>query len=155
MKLIQHVLFLAGALAMCAAACSCARDAGIGPPTVAYDSDECKECGMIVSDARYACATMIEGDRGATPVLFDDFNCQVNYENAHPDQMILARWTHDHGTREWIATAAAHFVRAKSLYTPMMAHVAAFASATDADAFAKESEGQRLTFEELWDQLGQ
>ena len=123
------------------------------PPAVRYDVDECVECGMILSDERYTTAIMTPGPRGPEALLFDDLNCQVNYEFEHPDLVILKRWTHDQGTRAWIDTPTAHFVRAKELYTPMMSHVAAFAQPTDAEALAQELHGELLDFTTLWASL--
>lgn len=129
----------------------CGRADETGPPTIHYGDSLCAECGMILSDERFAAATVIKGERGrALPLLFDDLNCQSIHEQRHPEPRILARWVHDHSTRRWIDARGASFVHAPTLRTPMASHVAAFASPDAARDAAKEWKGRVLAFEELW-----
>jgi hypothetical protein len=104
---------------------------------------------MILSDERFAAATIIEGPRGPTALLFDDYNCQLNHAAKHPDLIVLQRWAHDHATRAWIPTSIAHFVHSEQIRSPMASRLAAFADAANAEAMASELAGRVLTFEAI------
>jgi len=141
---------LGGALAMMALAACGGSDAN-GPPTVHYDDSVCARCGMILSDERFAAATIVADDRGEPmPLLFDDSNCQAGHEKDKPGLAIIARWVHDHGTREWIDARRALFVYSPELRTPMASHVAAFGTLDAARKAAENLGGRVVSFEELW-----
>ncbi len=130
----------------------CGDDAADGPPVVHLGEDVCAECGMIISDERFAAATIIEDERGgATSLLFDDFNCQINHEMNHRETVIFNRWAHDHSTMEWLPATDAVYVRAPDLRTPMASHIAAFAKQADAEALQTDLGGDILNFEAMRD----
>lgn len=112
------------------------------PPKLRLGDSACSECGMIVSDERYATATIVMGERGPEPRLFDDFNCQVNYETHGPALNVIARWVHDHDSRAWLPANSAHYVHSSNLQTPMASGIAAFASEEAAKRFAEELQGE-------------
>jgi copper chaperone NosL len=128
----------------------CGDQDNAGPPEIRYGDSICAHCGMIISDERFATATVVEGERGDTPMIFDDFSCQLDYESGHPDLAIVTRWSHDHASSQWIPTADLWFVSAEGLITPMASHTAAFSTESNAKAFAEPINGQVMTFEELW-----
>ncbi len=121
-----------------------------GPPSVRYGDSVCAECGMIISDERFATSTVIAGARGDEPLLFDDFNCQMIFEAKHDELVIVDRWCHDHATREWLAMGDAWFVKSDQLRTPMASHIAAFATQGQAEAFAESVAGDSMDFDTLW-----
>lgn len=129
----RHLLRLAPGLLVLLNAPGCGRVDAAGPPTIVLGDTVCDECGMIVSDARFATATVVEGPRGAEARAFDDFNCQINYERAHPAEPVTARWSHDYLSTAWMPTEDASFLRSPGLRTPMGSGVAAFADRADAD----------------------
>jgi len=123
---------------------------------IQYDESVCIDCGMIISDERYASATIVEGERGSEALLFDDVGDQVRYEYMHPNLVIVARWVHDQNTREWIDAEEAFFIRSKSLHTPMASGIASFKSKPDADAALQAlGTGDSFTRAELWHALKQ
>lgn len=129
---------------------ACAEDDPAAPPEIVYDSSVCDFCNMIISDARFAAATIVEDERGRpAPRLFDDYNCQFNDEADAQDRVVLTRWAHDHDSREWISAAEAHFVIATTLRTPMASHAAAFADRADAERAASEWEGEVVGLDAL------
>ncbi|GAB4386544.1 MAG: hypothetical protein Kow0022_15900 [Phycisphaerales bacterium] len=134
-------------------ATGCGRPQPDRPPAVRLDDSVCDQCGMIISDVRWATSTIIRGERGPEARLFDDFNCQVNYEQDHPDLPVLARWSHDHATQEWMKTDQAVFLVAPALRTPMGSHAAAFGNRSDADSAASTHPGTIMTFEQVWAHL--
>ncbi|HRQ72425.1 MAG TPA: nitrous oxide reductase accessory protein NosL [Phycisphaerales bacterium] len=139
MKRLATMLLASAALGLGA----CGNQAADGPPAVRLGHDVCAECNMIISDGRWATATVIQGPRGPEPRLFDDFNCQVNFENEHADTEIVARWSHDHASAVWLRTESAHFLLTRDLRTPMGSNAAAFAGRTDAEAAAAALAAQR------------
>ncbi len=128
----------------------CRSDANDGPPDIRLGDSVCAECGMIISDERFATATVVVGDRGNEPLVFDDFNCQIIFESKHGDLSIVDRWSRDHGTLVWLHTVDAWFVRSSQLRTPMASGMAVFASKADAEAFAEPIEGDVLEFDAAW-----
>lgn len=143
-------LLLGGVLT---ASTGCDRRASDGPPTLRLGDSVCVQCNMIISDERFATATIVEGPRGPEARLFDDFNCQVNYEVEHATQRVLQRWLHDHANARWLRAARAHFVMAPALRTPMASHTAAFAAREDAESVAADMSGEVLNFVTAWRRL--
>lgn len=132
----------------------CERPDETGPPTVRLGEDVCAECNMIISDRRWATATILQGPRGPEARLFDDYNCQVNYENAHGGETIMARWSHDHGGGGWLPTENATFLISDTLRTPMGSRMAAFSDANGARAAGATTPGDVAPFDEAWKRLG-
>jgi len=151
---MRLVCFVVALLAGFTSLSGCEQQAADGPPAVRIGDSVCEQCNMIISDERWATATIVEGPRGPEPRLFDDFNCQVNYEVEHPDLEVLARWSHSHDAREWIRTEGAHFLMSARLRTPMASKVAAFGSKSDAEAAKTELTGDVMTFDAAWKRLG-
>jgi len=132
----------------------CDRPSADGPPEIRLGETVCDGCNMIISDQRWATATIVEGPRGPEPRLFDDFNCQVQYEVEHPELVVLSRWSFSHATGEPVRTEDAVFLMSDTLRTPMGSGVAAFASSEQAGSAAADLEGEVLTFAETWQRLG-
>ena len=133
---VLSVLF-AGVILLVSLLPGCGEESNDGPPKILYGDSICDECGMILSDERYAAATIIDGDRGNEPRVFDDFNCQKIYESKHPDLVIVDRWCHDHDSKAWLRMNDAWFVHSEQIHTPMASNIAAFSSADAAEAFAE------------------
>ncbi len=131
----------------------CDERSATGPPSVRLGDSVCAQCNMIISDERWATATIIEGPRGGEPRLFDDFNCQVAFESEHPDTAALARWSHSFTTSEWIQTQNAYFLMSPNLRTPMGSQVAAFATQAELDGARRELTGNEMTFDGAWRHL--
>ena len=104
---------------------------------------------MILSDERFATTTIVEAPRGPEPRLIDDFNCQISYERAHNDLVVVARWSHDYGSSKWIRTESAFFLQSPELHTPMASHLAAFEFKADAEALQQKVPGEVLSFEAI------
>ncbi|MEQ9617113.1 MAG: nitrous oxide reductase accessory protein NosL [Phycisphaerales bacterium] len=132
----------------------CAEPDPDAPPTVLLGDSVCVQCNMIISDERWATATVVEGPRGPEPLLFDDFNCQVNYEAEHPDRVVLTRWSRCHSSGEWMRTEDAHFLMSPNLRTPMGSMTAAFETEDAAGRTRSQLEGDVMTFEIAWKRLG-
>lgn len=133
---------------------SCGSHSADGPPAVMLDEDVCAFCNMIISDERSATASLIQGPRGPEARLFDDFNCQVLFEQDNPDQRVIVRWSHDYGNATWLKTETAHFLSSDELRTPMASEIAAYERLGDAQRAQEELGGEVLSFEQVWRKLG-
>jgi len=116
------------------------------PPNIAYGQDTCDACGMIISDAKFAAATLLTSGEA---LKFDDIGEMVTYHMDHPEQQVKAWFVHDYKSEAWIRGEAAFFVKSDQLQTPMGGGVAAFEQKGDAEAFAAEKSGKVLTLDEL------
>ncbi len=129
---------------------SCSRTDLSGPPTVLIGDSTCAECGMIISDERFATATVDEQDRGPISVLFDDFNCQMIYESKMSDLTILKRWSRDHSGLQWLNTESGWFAKSNQIRSPMASGMAFFETRKDAQAFGQSINAEILSFESAW-----
>lgn len=147
----QFMAITTGSIAMLLAGCGGADPDR--PPEVRIGDSVCAECNMIISDERWATVTVIEGPRGPTPLLFDDYNCQVNHETRNPDMTILTRWSHSHASGEWIRTNDAVFLASPQLRSPMGSGVAAYADRDEAAGSQSELGGELMGPDEAWERL--
>lgn len=128
----------------------CNRTNPDAPPTVYYGESVCAECGMIVSDERFASAIIIRDDHGRLETLvFDDVGDQVIYEKARPELHIVRRWVHDYASPAWIPAESAHYVKAATIHTPMASGIVAFADRAAAEAMATEHNAPVRAFSDL------
>ncbi len=115
------------------------------PPDIAYGRDICRQCGMIITEARFAAAYSFEGDSR----IFDDIGDMIVYGirtgELTPD---TPAWVHDYHSGEWIDADTAWFVRSAGLVTPMDHDLVAFATRETAVAVAG-FEGVLLAWDNL------
>jgi copper chaperone NosL len=131
-------ILLTVALAMLVAACGTADAAG--PPDINYGRDVCLQCGMIVSEEKFAAAYTLDSGEERS---FDDLGDLILYVRAANETIDpLKGWVHDYETEEWVDLANAHFVPTLSVSTPMGHSIIAFAEADRAAAFAAEVDGE-------------
>lgn len=141
--------------AACAAAATvvaaCAPDnAEPQPPEINYGFDVCDQCGMLISEPRFACAVVLEDGRA---LKFDDLGDMVMHHLDRPNLKVAAWFVHDHFTEAWIRGETAFYVSSASIASPMGHGLAAFATRESADVFAKsycaETDCPVLNFEDL------
>ncbi len=130
----------------------CGRESSSGPPTLKLGRDECRECGMIVSEDRCSAALLIERQGRREYALFDDLGCMLDLEHDGLDgAAVVARFVHDHTTRSWVDAAQATFLFADpdKLRTPMGSGMIAFAVRGDAEKARAEMGGTLLDYQGL------
>ncbi len=113
---------------------SCGTEPTGGPPEIQYGLEECGHCRMIISEEKFAAATV---DQIGTGTPFDDVGCLVDHLrelSAAPENV----WVHDHADGGWISAEPAWFVRNPRGTTPMGSGLVAFASRSKAEAFGSE-----------------
>ncbi len=117
---------------------ACTRASGPRPPDIAYGKDPCAECGMIISDPRFAAAYVT---RDGQARLFDDIGDMVVYHRKHSEDVAVF-YVHDYETRAWIDATHAFFVSSPRVHSPMGYGLAAFSDRSRAEAFAREHGGE-------------
>ena len=120
------------------------------PPDIIYGQDVCEECGMLISEARYAAATLIENGE---PRKFESIADMVTYHMDHPDQPVKAWFVHDYHTESWIRAETAFYVLSEAIRAPMPPGLAAFESRPAAETFASSAGGTVLSFDEMRTQV--
>jgi copper chaperone NosL len=123
----------------------------IGPPEIHYGEDQCRQCGMIISDPRFACAFLREVSQGHYESLtFDDIGDMLAYAQKQPTQAVVAWYVHDYASQEWLDATKAYFVSSAEVQTPMGHGIAAHATRASAQAMAAEKHGEVLDWPALW-----
>jgi copper chaperone NosL len=116
------------------------------PPELMLGSDTCVECGMLVSEAKYAAATLVES--GHTH-KFDDLAEMFIFQADNPEDVVRAWFVHDYNTETWMRGETAFYVKSGKIRSPMNYGVAAFETREAAEAFATEMGGEVFTFDEI------
>ena len=134
-------------VALLVAACA-PKATELQPPEIVYGQAMCDECGMIISEARFAAATLTTAGQ---PHKFDDIGDMLVYHMDHPEEQVRAWFVHDHNSRSWMRGETAFYVLSTEIKSPMGHGLAAFADRKAAEAFAGQlGAGARLlTFDEL------
>jgi copper chaperone NosL len=117
------------------------------PPEIIIGQTLCDSCGMIISEAKFAAATiMLNGE----PRKFDDIGEMIKYHMMdHPEAQVKVWFVHDYPSKEWMRGETAFFVLSPKLKTPMGGGVAAFRDQAAAKKFAIDLEGKVYNFDEL------
>ena len=98
----------------------CAGEPAGGPPEIQYGLEECGYCRMIISEEKFAAATVdVAGDAVGTTTRFDDVGCMVDYLGEQSVVSTRTIWVHDHAAGDWISAESAWFVRDPRGTTPM------------------------------------
>ena len=126
---------LLGALALLVSGCD--RQQPLAPPEVQYGQSECADCGMIVSDQRYAAGLILETAQGDfVPRVFDDIGCMIKYEQHQKDGKVLAHYVKDYQTSQWLTVEKAVLVHRQQIQSPMAYGLAAAGNREDAQKLA-------------------
>lgn len=114
-----------------------------GPPRIRYGEEPCIQCGMIISDERFAAAWRAGRDERH----FDDIGCMVAYFRKHHPEGETQYFVRDFGGDAWLDPTVAALVRAPGIKSPMSYDIAAFAT-RDAAVLALKNRAE--TAEESW-----
>lgn len=118
----------------------------IQPPEIFYGQDVCDECSMIISDARFAAATI---DLNGSAHKFDDIGGMLVYHMDHPESQVRAYFVHDYNSQIWLRGETAYYVRSPQIHSPMDGGIAAFADEAAARDMAARVQGTVFKFDEL------
>lgn len=120
-----------------------------GPAPFALGEDRDDYCRMTISDARFA-AQVVTGT--GKVYKFDSVECLRGFlhSGAVPGDEISRVWVTDAAHPGLLVPAAeAFFVRSKSIRSPMGGGLMAFSAQADADALAREVDGDVMVWEAL------
>ena len=140
------VAALASVLMAGLSAAACGGSDPNAPPKLNYGRDVCVECGMIISEARFAAAYRLAGGKERR---FDDVGDMVVYGRKTGDLDKAKAWVHDYRTRRWLDARKAWYVAGDAVDTPMGRGVVAFAKRSAAADFARERQGTVLDWNGL------
>ena len=142
---VLPALLLVGVILL--AACGNGASAA-APPTIRYGVDV-SDCGMIISDARFASALV---DADGKSVLYDDAgSLAAAVQQADAGLGTRRAWVHDFDGKGWLDATSAYYVASDEMKpkTPMGTGVIAFKFRQQGDSFAADHQGTVMT----WDQL--
>lgn len=126
----------------------CSESVPVAPPVIHYGEDLCAQCGMIISDDRFAAALVLEGPAGAPDrreaLAFDDVGCLLLAETRHANRAVAGRWVRDFRSDRWLVAGDAVFVQSTGLHSPMAFGLAACADRASAQRLAGEFPGEIL-----------
>jgi copper chaperone NosL len=129
---------------------ACGGPATPEPAKIRFGETMCAECGMIISQPKYAASFAYAESEGRFKSLpFDDIGDMLEHMRNHSDLIPVGVWVHDYESEEWINAETAHFVRSNAIRSPMGHGIVAFADKSAAERLAAEVDGQVLD----WDQL--
>jgi copper chaperone NosL len=124
---------------------ACRRQKALTPPEIRLGRDVCSECGMIISERRFAAAAATaNGDT----TLFDDIGCLLAYRQKHSPAW-AAIWVHDFESQTWMDASTARYLVSSGVRSPMGWGIAAFADPSMAEAQQHELGGELVTWDEL------
>lgn len=107
------------------------------PPEIHYGEDICADCGMIISEPRFASAYAWEIEQGRfESIAFDDIGDMVNAIKINQELPFVGFWAHDYYEETWIDAESAFYVVSTAIRSPMGHGVAAFSSQQDAAKLA-------------------
>lgn len=141
-------------LCMILAACDQGQTT-LEPPAIHYGEDVCTECGMIISDPRFASSYLYEINAGHyESLMFDDVGDMMVHAAQHPEHQVRAWYVHDFNSEEWIDATQAHYVIAEEIHTPMGHGIAAFAIKSAAESLAAQTQGKVFDWAALLQHYG-
>lgn len=124
----------------------CSRSADTSqPPQIFYGEEVCTECGMIITEPRFAAAYYtVEGNAKS----FDDIGGLCTHLIDTGDEA-ASFWVHDYDTEAWLKAEDAFFVMGNDIYTPMAFGVVAFSTLEQAKTLAGDKSGMVMSFDEV------
>jgi copper chaperone NosL len=130
---------------------ACARGP-LRPAELDTRNEQCGNCRMAVSDARFAAQLVAPGEE---PRFFDDVGCLRDYlrqaASLPPGSVAFVA---DHRTKVWLPAAEAVYTRQDALQTPMGSHLIAHADAASREAAPEARRGGPLTASEVFGPKG-
>jgi copper chaperone NosL len=115
------------------------------PPEIRFDVDVCDQCGMIISEPRFAASYVTTaGDVRK----FESIGDMLVYHLREQEEVYLF-WVHDYYSDEWLRGDEALYVLSEQIVTPMGDSVLGTADQTAADRLVAEGGGMIIGFEQL------
>lgn len=107
-----------------------------GPQAITFGKDQCDNCKMTISDAKYGAELITEKGR---IYKFDDQSCMKSYQTDNIDKVANAKlYVSDFNTEKLIPVETATFIEGGEVSSPMSGNKAAFANKAKAEESAKK-----------------
>lgn len=111
--------------------CSCEQTK---PDAIKINSDNCDNCGMTISNARFA--SILFTKKGRT-YKFDDITCLLDYKNDNKEKtsgaaLYVSNFLND---KQLLPVETAIFIKGDNLKSPMGGNIAAFENKKSADTY--------------------
>ncbi|MGV8915669.1 MAG: nitrous oxide reductase accessory protein NosL [Kaistella sp.] len=117
MNIFKSLLLAGSALLVIA----CAKS---GPQDFLVESDQCDNCKMTITDAKYATQLITEKGR---IYKFDDISCMTMYESSEAEKAVNAtKYVIDYPTGKFLELPKAHLITGGSIKSPMGGNTQAF-----------------------------
>lgn len=140
--MVKVSIFLLLMLVLLVGACAEGQTA-VEPPVIRYGEDRCAECGMIISDIRFAAGYLHEVGTGRyVSVIFDDIGDMLHHADNNPTHRIEAWYVHDYADETWLDATTALYVVSQEIHTPMGHGIAAHGDREAAAALAAATNGE-------------
>ena len=135
---------LTALLVLAAAACG-SGSSEAKPPEIRYGQDICDQCGMLISDERFAAAYVTAAGEARR---FDDIGDLLAYDAEHSED-VAAYWVHDYDTADWLGAEDASFLSTPGVTTPIASGLVALDERSLADELAESDGGDVMAWNEL------
>ncbi len=97
-----------------------------GPAEIAFGSESCSFCRMVISDKRFPAQIVRLGE---DPRSFDDLDCLARHVREHPLPQEAHVFVTDYKNSTWIPAPGADFFRCPGMASPMSSGLIASAKA--------------------------
>lgn len=116
-----------------------------GPEAVKLNTDKCDNCGMTISDPKFAAEIVTKKGR---IYKFDDISCLLNYKRDNKDKMDNSKFYISDflGDDHFISTESALFIEGESINSPMGGNIAAFSNKDSAAAYTSKYKARSTTW---------
>lgn len=129
MKVLKSIILTVSFLALAA----CAKS---GPQEISLGKDQCENCKMSITDAKYATQLVTEKGRN---YKFDDISCMQSYATSNPDKSKNATtYVADFPSGEFFDSSTATFINGGTIKSPMGGNTQAYKNKTAAEQAAQE-----------------
>lgn len=107
-----------------------------GPKEIAVGKDQCDNCKMTITEAKYATQLITEKGR---LYKFDDINCMTDYEGSNAETTANAKtYVADFPTGKFIEASTATFIKGGDIKSPMGGNTQAYQDKAAAEKAATE-----------------
>jgi copper chaperone NosL len=117
-------------------------------PLPIRSGETCYGCRQVIGDPRLAAEVI---DASGHAFKFDTVECLARYLNGHPDEKVSGVFVADYKTGRLVNATSAQYVKGQVDPRSLKKGYAAFASAADAQAFAKEQHSEPLGWQAVLD----
>lgn len=116
----------------------------VSHPEIIPDISSCSECGMLISDIRFA--AYLKSERIE---IFDDVGCMATFVISNQIQPEIIE-VKDYDNSEWIHATEAVFIKTKSIRTPMNYNFTAFKKES---SFLNHLQTENISWKGNWKEL--